>query len=676
MILAVLLGCTPDVPGLDETACAEATARYGELVCVPRVDDRATWTTITTDGEAADEVRSTKFLMPAVDDAPTPTLIVDSNTFELHYDMMMNAFPDQFAGWTMADYARAVIDPAHRIYYSGNLNEYVDVTGGTFFGFTVWDDPADVSKTATYADVLAVYEEIQSRFTLGSLVFVPNSANQRAALESWPEDRPFPIRGDDGVRYEAYTTGVGYGTVRRYRLPELAEAEEEAAFGFQDILVLDDAPFDVQRPISGVVTGGRQGELSHLNVRSAARGTPNCFVADAWDRLADWDGQLVRLECGENRWKIEAAGEAEAEAFWEALRPDPVDVPTPDLAWTALTPLLELPTSTAEERQLGLTRYGSKGRNLATLYQRIDPDLQITGFLVPFSAYDGFVRAEREGGSFQDRIEAMLDDPTFLNDGAVRRETLDALVADMEIADVDPGVLAAVSAQVDATFGSDRIMVRVRSSSNAEDSLKFTGAGLYDSTSVCIADDRDDDDLGPSSCDPEQPDERGLRRGLARVWASLWYVRAYEERSFYGIDHRNIAMGVLVDTRQAHEQANMVAFTGNPGAPDDRFLVNAQEGEIEVVSDDPGVWPERDLLEMDGGVVTGVVRAGASSEVPQVLTDAELAEVGAALWKIRDVMPIDEAVPDGYDLLLDTEWKFDAKGRLTVKQVRPFLRAR
>jgi hypothetical protein len=35
---------------------------------------------------------------------------------------------------------------------------------------------------------------------------------------------------------------------------------------------------------------------------------------------------------------------------------------------------------------------------------------------------------------------------------------------------------------------------------------------------VCLADDRDGDEVGPSLCDPEQPDERTLSRGLARVW--------------------------------------------------------------------------------------------------------------------------------------------------------------
>lgn len=199
LIFALIVGltaCDREVPHLGETACADATARYGESVCVARVDDLDTWATVTTPGEAADQVRATKFLMPYTEEAPLPTVIANSNTFALHYDMMTLAFPDQFGGWTQNDYSQAVLDPERKILQSGNLNEYIALTGGTFYGFTVWDSPANAASTVTYPDVLAVFIELQDRFTLGDLVFVPNSTNQREAVLGWPTDRPFAVRGD------------------------------------------------------------------------------------------------------------------------------------------------------------------------------------------------------------------------------------------------------------------------------------------------------------------------------------------------------------------------------------------------------------------------------------------------------------------------------------------------
>src|SRR5262245_60640343 len=135
-------------------------------------------------------------------------------------------------------------------------------------------------------------------------------------------------------------------------------------------------------------------------------------------------------------------------------------------------------------------------------------------------------------------------------------------------------------------------MVRFRSSSNAEDSLRFNGAGLHDSTSACLADDGDGDDRGPSRCDRDEPEERGVCRALTRVWASLWNPKAVHERAWYGMDQRQVAMGVLVDARIKDERANIVAFTGNPSLRGDpRYLVNAQPGDRDVVSAGPGLWP-------------------------------------------------------------------------------------
>jgi len=279
--------------------------------------------------------------------------------------------------------------------------------------------------------------------------------------------------------------------------------------------------------------------------------------------------------------------------------------------------------------------------------------------------------------TFAETIDRYLDDAAFLSDGALRRERLAMLEDAMQAAPCDPDFVAALDVEIVATFGSDDVMERFRSSSNAEDALTFSGAGLYDSTSACLADENDADAIGPSHCDPDQPAERTLCRAMTRVWASLWTMKAFEEREWYGIDHRQVVMGILVDTRTKGERANVVAFSGNPLlAGDDRYLINAQAGELDVVASEPGVWPEKDLLAMENGVVTDIERARGSTELPEgewVLDDARLEELGAALWTIVEVYPVDAEAPPGADILLDTEWKIRSDGQLVVKQVRPFL---
>jgi len=236
----------------------------------------------------------------------------------------------------------------------------------------------------------------------------------------------------------------------------------------------------------------------------------------------------------------------------------------------------------------------------------------------------------------------------------------------------------AIATQIVETFGGDGMMVRFRSSSNAEDALNFNGAGLYSSTSVCLADSRDDDEVGPSRCDPDQASERSICRGLTHVWGSLWNLKAFEERQWYGIDQRQVRMGILVNERSKGELANIVAFSGNPQRRgDDRYLVNAQAGELDVVAALPGVWPEKDLLTLEGGQVSAIERARGSTELPKgqwVLDDARIEELGSALFGIVEIFPVDAMVSPTATVLLDTEWKVRADGRLIVKQVRPFLR--
>ncbi|MFT6161696.1 MAG: hypothetical protein ACJA00_004293 [Myxococcota bacterium] len=577
-----------------------------------------------------------------------------------------------------------VLDPDNREYFSGDLVEFTG-RDASYFGFTIWDDPTDVDAVLSEDQVASVYNDIASRMDIRPLVWVPNSRLQQAAADAWG-DTSFPIRPvDDSLQYEAYTQGTGIGTVRLYDAQQFAQATEDAAFSYQDLLILDEAPFDVERPIAGAVTGTRQGDLSHLNVRSAGRGTPNCYVREPISAFSQWEGQLVALTCGPRGYTVRPASVDEAETFWTDLRPDPITLPTPNRAFADTVELLDLSVRSATDRRGAVSTFGSKGTNLANLYQLTDPDLQLTGFVIPFYWYIRFVETTswtvdlgdgRALHTFQETLDVWHADSQFLTDASVRRDRLDDLRDAMRDAPVDPVLVEVLTTAITDVWTTDDVMVRFRSSSNAEDALTFNGAGLYDSTSVCLADSLDSDSSGPSLCDLDQDNERTIERGLKKVWASTWNVQAWEERDWYGIGYDNVAMGVLVNTRSKDEQANIVAFTGNPSADDDRTLVNAQFGEWDVVSAEPGVAPEKTFVTVSiRGEVTDIQRVRQSTVGSGiVLTNGQLTDLASALHRIEQQWPIDESVPEGRTVLLDTEWKVLEDGRLIIKQVRPFLR--
>ena len=681
LTLVLLLGC-PVVEG-DDT-CSRASDRAGELVCSQLVHDEDTWRALSVPSVAVDKLREGKWLGPGTDDSPIVQMLVNANVYALHSDFLADVYGDAYPDMSQAQYSNMILDPDNDEILSGELHEFLENDGSTSFGFTVWDNPGLLSATIRFEEVLRVFEQLSDVFLLGELAWVPNSANQRAESEGWPQGY-FPIRGvNPDITYEAYTPGTAYGTVRMYTLEELELATQAAEYNYQDILILDQAPLDVETVVSGIITGSRQGTLSHINVRSAARGTPNCFVQDPHPAFALWEGQLVELTCTTDDYSVMGATLEEAQAWWDQLRPDPIALAEPNLDTQALVGLLELDTGTSSDRLAAVATYGSKGTNLATLYQRIDSDWQLDGFAVPFHHYQAFIETNTwsvdlgDGAgdhSFAETLDAWLVDEAFVTDAALRRERLTALQEAMEATPVDPGLIDALEDSILATFGTDTTMVRFRSSSNAEDALAFSGAGLYSSTSACLADERDGDTDGPSLCDPDKSSERDLARALGRVWASLWGMAAYEERAWYGMDQDLAKMGILVNTRSKDEQVNAVAFSGDPVLDDDRVLINAQIGSLDVVSADPGVVPEVIRVTVSGDGVSDISREQGSSEVSGiVLADADAIDLALLLASLDGTFPIDEAAPDDRQVLLDTEWKVLEDGRLLIKQIRPFLR--
>ncbi len=673
-------GCAPH-----GEVCEDAAARVGHSVCALDVADAAAWTEISINSSRrADTRRIGKYLAPMGPGAPLPTLFVDANYYALHYCMLREAFKPQFPTFTFLQYQHLVYHRATRDMVAGVLYEFLDDDLEVRHGFTI-ETPDDPLELLDESEVYAVGRQLREHFGAGPLGYVPVTAAQQGKALGWVDPRfPLVIGGKGGaVVYEAYSTGTAYGRVRRYSAAQLATAA--GTFGWQDIIVLETAPTDLTGVMAGVVTGGRQDVLSHLNVLAARRGTPNVFVADPLAAFAMYDGELVRLRATPDSYGVVIADLAEAEAFWAAQRPSVAIDHPPDADYLELVDLHDIPTATASERGAAIGRFGGKVTGLATLYPMLDPVYQTAGFGVPSAYYLQFMAAnsweltvagEKQVISFADTIVLWLADPKFRSDTATRKAWLAALAAAMyHKGAVDPALREALTAQISASFGDTDVMVRFRSSSNVEDGLDFNGAGLYTSVSGCALDEPGAG--GDSACDPDKR-ARPVDAAIKEVWASLWNFGAFEEREYYQIDHAATAMGMLVSRQYEHEQANGVAFTGDPtDEKDRRYTINVQQGEVDVVSPPAGVLAELDRLTIADGEVTAIERAQASSLVPvgqQVLSDDQLRELGALLADIAAVYPVELGEYAPQDVLLDLEFKYTQEGKLIIKQIRPFLR--
>jgi hypothetical protein len=499
--------------------------------------------------------------------------------------------------------------------------------------------------TADADMIVYAYQRIAaSLFDGDRLLYRPVSATQETALPAIAARIP-TIRTEDvfrGQTYQPLNTKTGFGVLRFVRVDELAGQPLLPT----DIAVLDGVPNDIAM-VSGIVTAEFQTPLAHINILAKNRGTPNMALRDAFSdpALRAWEGQLVRLAVEPQRYRIDAATAAEAQVYWDALRPAQPLVPAYDLSVTGLQDLRDLDADDA-------AGVGAKAANMAEL-MRIPGDpipLPDAPLAIPLAYYHAHLTTH---AIFAD-VEALLADAPTLTPAALvaRLATLRARITD---APLDAGLSAEIDAAVRARWG-DAEKIRFRSSTNAEDLADFSGAGLYTSASG-------------------QPGEgaESLAAALKTVWASTWNYEAFVERDFYRVDHRAVRMGVLVHPTFVGEQANGVAITINEFTPlRPAFYINSQVGDVSVTNPEGGATPEQILYYTWYEVPEVEVITRSSLVTGAVLADAELEILADHLTRVHDHFR--QRTAGGPDFAMDVEFKMMPGRKLVLKQARPLKR--
>ena len=544
-----------------------------------------------------------------------------------------------------------------------NATEYYSPERRFLLGAVTWyEEPAAWTYAvspydAATADMIAqaFYRVRDSAYFGGELAFHPTSSALEITALGLPDDVPV-ITTDElfaGITYQPLNPGVAMGQLAFYDAASL----EAAIPDFREIVVLDAVPGDISI-VAGIITDHFQTPLSHINVLSQNRGTPNMALTGASedDALRALEGAWVELSVEASSWSIGEVSQAEADAWWEGHRPAPLDVPPMDLSVTdlrdaeGLLDLERLPLADALAE--AVPAFGGKAANFGGLTHIPDVMRAPDAFVAPVYYYEQHLR---QGGLWAP-VDAFLADAALRADPEGRREALEGLREAIEDAPLDDDFLDALLTKLRAEHYGERI--RFRSSTTAEDLQGFNGAGLYDS----------------ESADPEDPDDP-VSDAVRTVWASLWSERAFEEREYYGIDHRGVGMALLIHPSFPDEEANGVAITANifdTSGMEPGFYVNAQEGEASVVEPEPGVTSDQ-LLYYFYSQGQPTVFLSHSSLVPDgeaVLTAAETYDLGVALDAIHSFFL------SAYGAPMDVEFKFDddARGRsvLWVKQARPY----
>ncbi|MBL4686469.1 MAG: hypothetical protein JKY37_17875 [Nannocystaceae bacterium] len=526
----------------------------------------------------------------------------------------------------------------------------------------VWTYEISPYDTAS-ADLIAqAYHTIAETSFFGeSLLFHPTSEAVEAEAALLPEDVKIITTEElyAGIDFQPLNLGESLGRLRFMTSEQL----ETQYVTFRDIVVLDAVPNDIS-VVTGIITAEFQTPLSHINVLSQNRGTPNMGLRGAHEneRLLALDGKWVRLDVNALDWNIEEVTQDEADTWWDAHRPGAVGVPDIDDSVTDLRDVKEIIDDAlplVDAVKTGIPAFGGKASHYGAL-ARIEGMPTPKAFSVPIFYYLQFM----EQNGFDVRVAELLAEPAFSDDPAVRDLMLEELRDDMKAAPVDPDFEALLLDKLQAEYSGVRM--RFRSSTNAEDLEGFTGAGLYTS----------------KSGEPGDPDSPVLD-AVRTVWASVWFFRAFEERSYRSIDHNAVGMALLVHRSFPDEEANGVALTANPydvGGLEPGFYINVQAGEASVVQPDPGSTTDQFIYHYDlpGQPTVFITHSNLTADGTSVLSAAQTHALGEKLADIRAGF-MEAYGPPASDptawYAMDVEFKFDGEPgeepALFIKQARP-----
>ncbi|MEA3497062.1 MAG: PEP/pyruvate-binding domain-containing protein [Bacteroidota bacterium] len=507
---------------------------------------------------------------------------------------------------------------------------------------------------ADCSDVAFCYEKIiNSSYLKGKLYFYSTN-------NSWVNCNNIPtITANElfkGQNYQALNLAENYGYLQKIDIKEIGNTNLQR----HDILLTNGIPIDIS-VIAGIITTQFQPPLSHINVLSHNRGTPNMaikngFTNPLFDSLLN---KLIYFQVLNDSFILRCATLAEANAFWNANEPTDSVFLDKDVSNYGL---IDLNKSSIND----VNKIGGKAANFAellnafkdTIYNATVPEGY---FAIPFYFYENHLISN----GLDSYISNMLNNSNFMNNSAIRKSMLKKLQDSIISLPINQDLLDSVLLHLhqDNRFTS----YRFRSSTNAEDLEGFNGAGLYSSYTGKL----------------NNPTE-SVEKAIKKVWASLWNFTAFEEREYFKINHQSCAMGILVHRSFPDEDANGVVITKNPYNSNHAYIVNVQFGEISIVNPEPGIINDQVVIYTFSfsGKEPYTLEYNSYSNVhaydnKHVMEDKELYQLGDYLGIIKSYFfdNVYNCTCPYKDFGLDIEFKLDSEistRKLYIKQVRPY----
>jgi hypothetical protein len=567
---------------------------------------------------------------------------IDVNLFNIHADFVLGVLLKQ--AWT-ADNIREYNKNYERDkprFILCYLTHHLKVDRWTF---SFWD-----GDKIGPGDVLRVKQRLAETFFVKDLPFRPDSPMQQKVAAEVARRGVKTVTNDEIYRsaeFQAFTKGRAVG---KLRVVPVGTAYESVIFDRHDIVLLQESYPDIT-PVAGILATAFSTPLSHVNLRAGAWHIPNAGDKKAREKYGRLDGKIVYYEVTDTGMTLREATPAEiAELEHQVATAHHVDLPKADITSPRLATLTRM-------RARDVVLYGTKAANLGEIVTANLEGVHVpAGFGVPFFYYVQHMTRNH----LDAKLDAVLTDPRLKTDPAWRRQALEALRKAIVDAPIDPDTLDMIYKRVRLKLGGKGVFVR--SSTNAEDLPGFNGAGLYDTV-------------------PNVVGKKQLGEALKTVWASLWNLRAVDEREAFGIDQRQVYFGVLVQVG-VNATAAGVLVTKNLWDPSDTssYTINAKwglgmrvvEGQKvpEQIVFDPTNDGTKIISRADDPVMLRFDEHGGIKELPVpagagvILTEERAKRLCAQVQAFLEVFP--KGTP------LDVEWVLEGE-QFWIVQARPYV---
>lgn len=442
------------------------------------------------------------------------------------------------------------------------------------------------------------------------------------------------------VDYWGLNEAEGYGFFREMTLSEIP--------GIKDIVLYSSIPNALPR-VGGIMTSVIQTPLSHVNLRAIQDGVPNAFIRDplSVDSIADLLNHNIYFKVEQDRFFIREASSQEVNDWYDHLRPDARQTSVLNLEHDNILPLDEITFSMFDG-------FGAKCANVATMRTFGFPEGTIPdGYGIPFYYYQQFMK---ENLLFE-QARLMLSNPDFAKDRNLRAHLLEDFRKKIERA-VMPKWMRDELTSLQASFPQNS-SIRCRSSTNNEDLPGFNGAGLYESKT-------------------HHADEGHLAKTIQEIYASLWNLRAFDEREFYKVNHFTASMAILCHNNYSAEQANGVGVSKDPIYKTNNtfYYLNSQVGEELITNPDGTAVPEEILLDASSTSSNDYIlvrRSSLASDHRTVLYGDYLNQIRAYLKVIHQEFEILYNAVGNETFAMEIEYKITSAGQLIIKQARPWV---